>query len=286
MIGKNDVPLCIHISSHCPMVYNSINFIVLFPLIFLLYYVIPARYGKARNLFLLVVSYLLYMQWKPVYALILMGVTVVTYWAALRLNGTRRSRAVVTAGVLLALLPLVLFKYFNFINDSLSEALSLAGLHFQLPGLNWAVPIGISFFTFQALGYLWDVYYKRQEAERDFLTYALFVSFFPSILSGPINKASLVIPQLKALRPQYDRAKVTEGLRLILWGMFMKVVVADRVALYVDTVLPNYMYYSGISCFVASVCYTIQIYADRFLAPLAHLAVHMAQGLYLHPDGR
>ena len=244
------------------MVYNSINFIVLFPLIFLLYYVIPARYGKARNLFLLVVSYLLYMQWKPVYALILMGVTVVTYWAALRLDGTRRSRAVVTAGVILALLPLVVFKYFNFINDSLGEALSLAGLHFQLPGLNWAVPIGISFFTFQALGYLWDVYYKRQEAERDFLTYALFVSFFPSILSGPINKASLVIPQLKALRPQYDRAKVTEGLRLILWGMFMKVVVADRVALYVDTVLPNYMYYSGISCFVASVCYTIQIYAD------------------------
>ena len=134
------------------MVYNSINFIVLFPLIFLLYYVIPARYGKARNLFLLVVSYLLYMQWKPVYALILMGVTVVTYWAALRLNGTRRSRAVVTAGVLLALLPLVLFKYFNFINDSLSEALSLAGLHFQLPGLNWAVPIGIAFLICHKYG--------------------------------------------------------------------------------------------------------------------------------------
>lgn len=244
------------------MIFNSINFIVLFPCIFLLYYAIPARYGKARNLFLLVVSYLLYMQWKPVYALILLGVTVVTYLAALKMDSVKRPKALVTAGVLLSLLPLVFFKYFNFINDSLNQALSIAGLHFHLPGLNWPVPIGISFFTFQALGYLWDVYYKRQEAESDFLTYALFISFFPSILSGPINKASLVIPQLKALRPQYDRAKVTEGLKMILWGMFMKVVVADRVALYVDTVLPNYLNYSGVSCFIASVLYTIQIYAD------------------------
>lgn len=244
------------------MIFNSINFIVLFPCIFLLYYAISARYGKARNLFLLVVSYLLYMQWKPVYALILLGVTVVTYLAALKMDSVKRPKTLVTSGVLLSLLPLVFFKYFNFINDSLSQALSIAGLQFHLPGLNWAIPIGISFFTFQALGYLWDVYYKRQEAESDFLTYALFISFFPSILSGPINKASLVIPQLKALRPQYDRAKVTEGLRMILWGMFMKVVVADRVALYVDTVLPNYLNYSGVSCFIASVLYTIQIYAD------------------------
>ena len=241
------------------MIYNSLQFIVLFPLIFLLYYAIPARCGKARNLFLLVVSYLLYLQWKPVYALILLGVTLVTYLAALSLECTQQRKALVTAGVILALLPLAFFKYFNFINDTVSQALSVAGLQFHLSGLNWAIPIGISFFTFQALGYLLDVHHKRIEAERDFLTYALFISFFPSILSGPINKASLVIPQLKRLRAQYDRPMVTAGLRMILWGMFMKVVVADRVALYVDTVLPNYMNYSGLSCFVASVLYTIQI---------------------------
>jgi len=244
------------------MIYNSINFIVLFPLIFLLYYAIPARYGKTRNLFLLAVSYLLYLQWKPVYVLVLLAVTVVTWLAALKLRDARWPKVVVTAGVLLALSPLVFFKYFNFINDSVGQALSAIGLQFHLPGLNWAIPIGISFFTFQALGYLWDVYYKRQEAERDFLTYALFVSFFPSILSGPINKASLVIPQLKRMRPRYDQAVVTAGLRMLLWGMFMKVVVADRVALYVDTVMPNYMNYSGLTCLMASVCYTIQIYAD------------------------
>ena len=244
------------------MIYNSLNFIVVFPLIFLLYYAIPAQYGRIRNLFLLLVSYLLYLQWEPAYALILVGVTVVTWSAAIIMDRSRRPKTVFTLGLVLALLPLVAFKYFNFINDSVRQAMSLVGLDFQLTGLNWAIPIGISFFTLQALGYLCDVYYKRQQAERDILTYALFVAFFPSILSGPINKASLVIPQLKRLRPHYDCAKVTQGLRLLLWGMFMKVVVADRVALYVDTVLPDYMNYTGMSCLLASVLYTIQIYAD------------------------
>lgn len=202
------------------------------------------------------------MQWKPVYALILLGVTVVTYYSALIIEKTKRPKQILTVGVLLALLPLVFFKYFNFINDSISDVMSVVGLNFHLQGLNWAIPIGISFFTFQALGYLWDVYYKRQDAENDFLAYALFVSFFPSILSGPINKASLVIPQLKSLRPYFDYYKAVEGLKMLLWGMFMKVVVADRVALYVDTVLPNYMSYTGTSCFVASLFYTVQIYAD------------------------
>ena len=120
----------------------------------------------------------------------------------------------------------------------------------------------ISFFTFQALGYFFDVYYKKIEAENDLLTYALFISFFPSILSGPINKASLVIPQLKNMRPYFDYGKAIGGLKMLLWGMFLKVVVADRVALYVDTVLPNYMNYTGVTCFIASIFYTIQIYAD------------------------
>lgn len=244
------------------MIFNSFKFIVLFPLIFLLYYAIPAKYQKLRNLFLLAVSYLLYMQWKPVYALILLSVTVVTFCSALSVSKSKRPQRVLTVGVLLSLLPLAFFKYFNFINETVSNGLAMIGLDFHLEGLNWAVPIGISFFTFQALGYLWDVYYKRQEAEYDFLTYALFVSFFPSILSGPINKASLVIPQLKNLRPYFNYSKAVEGLKMLLWGMFMKVVVADRVALYVDTVLPNYENFTGLSCFMASLLYTVQIYAD------------------------
>ncbi len=268
------------------MIFNSFNFIVLFPIIFLLYYVIPAKYARMRNLYLLLVSYLLYLQYKPVYAVILFGVTAVTYFSALALADAKYPKRVLTVGVLFSLLPLVFFKYFNFINDSISNALSVVGLHFDLPGLNWAIPIGISFFTFQALGYLWDVYYKREVPERDFLTYSLFVSFFPSILSGPINKASLLIPQLKQLRPYFDYAKAVSGLKMLLWGMFMKVVVADRVALYVDTVFSNYENYTGMSCFVASLLYTIQIYADFAGYSLMAIGVGRVLGLELTENFR
>ncbi len=245
------------------MIFNSFLFLVCFPLIFLLYYLIPAKYQKGRNLFLLVVSYVLYINWKPVYALILLGVTGITYQTSLQIESKREhSKKIMIIGVIAGLVPLLFFKYFNFINEQVYALLSMVGLRYELQGLNWAVPIGISFFTFQAIGYVWDVYYKKINAERDFLTYALFISFFPSILSGPINKASLVIPQLKNLRPYFDYTKAVEGLRMILWGMFMKVVVADRMGLYVDTVLPNYMNYTGVTCFAASIFYTIQIYGD------------------------
>ena len=244
------------------MIYNSFNFIVLFPLIFLLYYIIPARYQKGRNVFLLTVSYLLYLNWKPVYALILLGVTGATFLAAIQLKSEGNRKIIMALGGAISLLPLLFFKYFNFINEQIYALLSLIGLRYELHGLNWAIPIGISFFSFQALGYLFDVYYKRIQAEKDFLTYALFVSFFPSIVAGPINKASLVIPQIKKLRTYFDYPKAVEGLKMLLWGMFMKVVVADRVALYADTILPNYMNYTGTSCFLASIMYTIQIYAD------------------------
>lgn len=268
------------------MLFNSFDFIILFPSIFILYYAIPASYKKGRNLFLLVVSYLLYMQWKPIYALILFGVTAVTYYSALVLIKAKHPKRVLTIGIILALLPLGFFKYFNFINESISNALSMVGLSFQLAGINWAIPIGISFFTFQALGYLWDVYYKRQEIEHDFLTYALFISFFPSILSGPINKASLVIPQLKQLRPYFDYYKAVGGLKMLLWGLFMKVVVADRAALYVDTVFPNYENYTGLSCFVASILYTIQIYADFAGYSLMSIGVGKVLGFELTENFR
>ncbi len=268
------------------MVFKSFNFIVLFPFIFLLYYAIPAGHGRARNLFLLAVSYLLYMQWKPAHALVLLAVTAVTWLAALLLEKARHPKLVLTAGVVLTLLPLFLFKYLGFAGEIISQILAAAGLQFQLSGLNLAIPIGISFFTLQALGYLWDVYYGRQEAERDLLTYALFVSFFPCILSGPINRASHVIPRLKSLRPCLDNAKAIEGLRMLLWGMFLKVVVADRVALYVDTVLSSYVNYTGMTCLVASLLYSIQIYADFAGYSLMAIGVGKVLGIELAENFR
>ncbi len=213
-------------------------------------------------MFLLISSYLLYMQWNPSYALVLLGVTAVTYYAAIYLEKAKNPKVILTSGVVLSVLPLLFFKYFNFINESIHGLLSICGMHYQLAGINWAIPIGISFFTFQALSYLFDVHYKTIKAEHDFLIYALYVSFFPSILSGPINKASLVMPQLKNLRKHFDYPKAVEGLKMILWGMFMKVVVADRVTLYVDLVFQYPNVYSGATCLMASFLYTIQIYAD------------------------
>lgn len=255
------------------MIYNSFNFLVLFPLIFLLYYVIPAKYPKARNWFLLLVSYALYINWKPAFALVLLGVSLVTYWGGqilqlrdnseeIKVDEKKRRKRLVWLFTLLGLLPLLVFKYYNFINDSISGGLATLGFHVSLPGLNWAIPIGISFFTFQAVGYMLDVYHGCIKAEKDLVDYLLFVSFFPSILSGPINKASLVLPQIKNLRPYFNYGKAVKGLQMLLWGMFMKVVVADRVGLYVDTVLPSYMNYTGVTCLAASFFYTIQIYAD------------------------
>ena len=245
------------------MIYNSFNFIIVFPFIFLLYYIIPGKFERARNGFLLVTSYLLYLNWKPVYALILFGVTLITFYGAKLLEKSNNHRKLVlNVSVFFTILPLLFFKYFNFANEIIFQVLSFLGVRFNLVGLNWAVPIGISFFTFQALGYLWDVYYRKIESEKNFFVYSLFVSFFPSILSGPINKASLILPQLHNLRKQFDYPKIVEGLKFLLWGMFMKTVVADRAGLYVDTILPNYMNYTGISCLVAVFFYTVQIYAD------------------------
>ena len=162
---------------------------------------------------------------------------------------------------LLGLLPLLVFKYYNFINNSISDGLASIKLQFALPGLNWAIPVGISFFTFQAVGYMLDVYHGRVKAEKNLLDYLLFVSFFPQVMSGPISKASELIPQLKSLSSfKYNQGR--QGLKWLLWGMFIKIVIADRVGIFVDTVYANYQHYSGSTLFVTSIFYTIQIYCD------------------------
>ena len=278
------------------MVYNSFFFLICFPLVFLLYYLIPAKFKQARNLFLLVVSYALYIRWKPALALVLLGVTIVTYcggWLLdceekerLEENAARRRERLVWLFAILGFLPLLVFKYYNFLNESISAGLSAIGLQIGLQGLNWAVPIGISFYTFQAVGYVLDVYHGRIRAEKNLLDYSLFVSFFPSILAGPINKASLVLPQIKNLRQYFDYGKAVEGLKMLLWGMFMKVVVADRVDLYVETVLPNYMNYTGVTCFAASIFYSIQIYADFAGYSLMAIGVGKALGFELTENFR
>lgn len=177
---------------------------------------------------------------------------------------------------LLALLPLLVFKYYNFINNSITDGLAAIGLQFSLPGLNWAVPVGISFFTFQAVGYMLDVYHGRIKAEKNITDYLLFVSFFPQVASGPISKADELLPQIKKAKTfNYNQAVI--GLKYLLWGMFLKVVLADRAGIYVDTVFATYDKFSGAGCALASVLYSIQIYAD--FAGYSLMAVGVAKVL-------
>lgn len=245
------------------MAFNSFNFWLIFPFIFAVYWMIPAGWLRMRNGFLLIVSYLLYMNWNPAFAVVLLGVTAITYVGSRKVEEleSQCTRSLCVAFALLGLLPLLVFKYYNFLNSSITACLDSCGFHFSLPGLNWAIPVGISFFTFQAVGYLLDVYHQRVKAERNFLDYALFVSFFPQVTSGPISTAKELMPQFKTAHG-LSYKQCVNGLRLLLWGMFLKCVVADRLGLYVDTVYSNYIYFSGLNCFLASAFYTIQIYSD------------------------
>ncbi len=256
------------------MLFNSFDFLIVFPFIFLLYWIIPTKYTNIRKAFLILVSFLLYLNWKPWFALVLIGVIIVTYLFALWLQKTDKQKGVVVGGVILALLPLLFFKYYNFVNESVWGLLSSVGLRYELKGLNWAVPIGISFFSFQAVGYLLDVYHKRVEVEKNFWDYTLFVSFFPQVVSGPISKADELLPQIKSL-PKFDYEKARSGMQWLLWGLFLKVVLADRVGLYVDLIFNNYEHYSGWNIVLAAVFYSFQIYGD--FAGYSFMAVGVAK---------
>ena len=258
------------------MVFNSFNFWLIFPIIFIIYWAIPKKYNKARNIFLLIVSYLLYMNWKPAFAIVLFGVTLVTYYGGLLFDNKNnaKKKQFVFLFTLLGALPLLVFKYYNFLNESIASLLEFIGLKFMLPGLNWAIPVGISFYTFQALGYMLDVYHGRTKVEKNFIDYMLFVSFFPQVTSGPISKADELLPQIKTPHVfLYQQGK--EGLRLLLWGMFFKMVVADRLGMYVDTVYGNFEHISGLNLLLGSIFYTFQIYGD--FAGYSYMAIGIAK---------
>ena len=265
------------------MLFNSFNFWIIFPFIFLLFWIIPSKQQLTKKIFLITISYLLYINWDAAYSLILLGITLITFYGAKIISNTptiHKRHILIALFTTLAFLPLLIFKYYNFIITSVTQILTDIGFRFELPGLNWAIPIGISFFSFQAIGYLLDVYHNRIKAEHNIIDYTLFVSFFPQITSGPISKAEDLIPQLKNLKP-FEYAKAASGLKFLLWGMFLKVVVADRLGIFVNAVYENYQFYSGIDCFIASVFYSIQIYGDFAGYSLMALGIAKCLGIDL-----
>lgn len=256
------------------MLFTSFIFWIIYPIIFILYWMIPQRILWLRNLFLVSTSFLIYLNWNPFFSLVLLFVCLTTYIGAFIVKRNKRSFTILL--IVLTIFPLLFFKYYNFINDTLASVLTFAHVQFNFPGLNWAIPVGISFFTFQALGYLLDVLQNKTELERNFLNYLLFCSFFPQTVSGPISKASELLPQINR-QTNFDYQLVRKGFLAVLWGLFLKLVVADRLGVYVTTISANYIYNNGPTCLLASFFYSFQIYAD--FAGYSFLAIGLGKTL-------
>lgn len=204
------------------------------------------------------------MNWDPAYALLLLTSTVITYLAALGIGyfkEKRKKKICLVSSLVLNLAILFLFKYFNFLAMNIETALQASGLAVNMPKFALLLPVGISFYTFQALGYSIDVYRGTVKIERDFPTYALFVSFFPQLVAGPIERSQNLLPQFKQ-QHRFDYDAVMSGVQLMVWGYFMKLVLADRCGIYVDTIFNNVDKHNGGSYLVASLLFPFQIYGD------------------------
>lgn len=191
---------------------------------------------------------------------ILLAVTAVSYGLGKYLANNKK-KWVLTAGIVVVLLPLLCFKYLNFLLQSANDIIGMAGLDVSLPLVKLMLPVGISFFTFMAIGYVVDCYKQKYLLEKDVLDYVLFIGFFPQIASGPIGRGNQLIPQFKEEKTlNYDNFVI--GAKMMLWGFFMKLVVGDRAGIYVDTVFGNYAHHSSLSLMVATFMYSVQIYCD------------------------
>jgi alginate O-acetyltransferase complex protein AlgI len=217
-----------------------------------------------RPWLLLAVSYIFYLSWEPVHAVLLVLLTIFSYWMAILMGkGAPRVRHRLILGLSVAANIGVLLwcKYTLFFGETLNSALSLAGIPFQSPLVRIALPVGISFYTLRIINYLVDVYRGKMGAERRIGRFALFVAFFPQIVAGPIDRATNLLPQFdKAVR--FDYGRVTSGLRLMLWGLFQKMVIADTLAAIVDPVYTTPSDYAGPMLVIATLLFTLQIYCD------------------------
>ena len=246
------------------MTLTSFGFLIFFPVVILVYYCLPERF---RGWFLLLASYYFYINLKPVYAVLLAGITLVTYVFTLLIEKARTEKerkVLLVLDIVLTLLPLFFFKYYNFVNTGIYSLLDSAGIRWPLPEISFILPVGISFYTFMALGYTIDVYHEEIKPEKKLGIVALFLSFFPIVLSGPIERATNMFPQFKG-RFQFDYSKVVKGLQLMLWGYFMKLVVANRIAILVYIIFRDVNHVersTGSSLLLGVLLYPIQVYAD------------------------
>ena len=243
------------------MLFNSFQFLIFFPIVTLLYFLTP---GKFRWLLLLIASCVFYTAFIPVYILILFFTIIIDYYAGIMIGksqGTRRKQFLIMS-IVANVLVLAVFKYYNFFIGNVNELLASIGVQsHKVPYLNIILPIGLSFHTFQAMSYTIEVYRGNTKPERHFGIYALYVMFYPQLVAGPIERPQNVLHQFHEDH-KFDYNKMVSGLRLMLWGLFKKVVIADRLSLMVGYVYNNPTNHSGLTYIVATVLFGIQIYCD------------------------
>ena len=243
------------------MTFNSLRYLIFFPVVAVLHYLIPTKY---RWIMLLIASYIFYMSWNPSLVFLIAFTTLVSYAAGLLMARTESDRArksYMVIAVIACLGVLFFYKYFNFLSGSVTGLLRLFGLRVNDWFLDLILPVGISFYTFQTLSYVIDVYRGTIEPERHLGYYALFVSFFPQLVAGPIERPQNLLPQLKA-EHRFDTDNLREGLKVVLAGFFKKVVIADQLATYVVAVYSDPSRAAAPAIVLATVMFTFQVYCD------------------------
>ena len=258
------------------MLFNSLEFLIFFPIVCLIYFLL--KNIQHRNLFLLLASYYFYMNWEPIYALLILTSTILTFACGLLVEKNKDKKKAKKTFLVISLIInftiLFLFKYYNFINESVYTLLEYFGIRWNVPNMSLLLPVGISFYTFQAVGYSIDVYRGSVKAEHNFITYALFVSFFPQLVAGPIERSANLLPQFK-IKHVFNYERAIEGFKLMLWGFFMKLCVADVLSEYVNAVYNNIPNHNGTSLIIASIFFAFQIYCD--FAGYSNIAIGTAK---------
>lgn len=242
------------------MLFNSLQFMIFFPIVTALYFILPHKYRVA---FLLLASCYFYMAFIPIYILILFFTIIVDYIAGILIENAAgpRRRSFLLLSIFANVGVLAIFKYYNFFLNNTERLFHFLDLNYPLPFLNIILPIGLSFHTFQAMSYTIEVYRGKQKAERNFLVYALYVMFYPQLVAGPIERPQHLLYQFRQ-EHSFEYQRCADGLKLMAWGMFKKVVIADRVAILVNHVYMNPTEHTGLPLIVATVFFAFQIYCD------------------------
>jgi D-alanyl-lipoteichoic acid acyltransferase DltB (MBOAT superfamily) len=246
------------------MLFNSVSFAIFLPVVFLLYWFATKKNLRLQNILLLVSSYFFYACWDWRFLFLLVFSTFLDYYTGLKIHeasGTGKKRFWLWLSVGINLGFLGAFKYYNFFADSFANGMSLLGVQTNPVMLDFILPVGISFYTFHGLSYVIDLYKDRIKPERDFINYSVFVSFFPLLVAGPIERATHLLPQIVKPR-EFDYSRAVDGLRQILWGLFKKIVIADNCAEYANLIFNNSADQSGSTLLLGALFFTFQIYGD------------------------